>query len=336
MKILTLGTLFCLIVLWSNSLNGQSVWTQHNDQDRTGWYPHETILDTSNVNQNAFGLQFSHTLDDKIMVQPLVVLNVNIPNKGIKNIVYVATLSNTVYAFDADANTGPYWQQNYTNSIAPGGPACTTCRPANNNDIFPSLCDGYYGDFAGNMGIIGTPVIDTTSGTMYFVSKIVNGNVDDHGWNSATPYAEYYYSSVGFHQYLHAIDITTGLDRPNSPVEITASVTGTGDGQTSTNIITFNPRTQFNRTGLALNNGNLYIAFAAHCDNNPSHGWVISYNASTLAFQKAMIVTPNDGRGGIWMSGTAPAIDPGGNLYFATGNSLDETPGTSNTGIIHL
>ena len=122
----------------------------------------------------------------------------------------------------------------------------------------------------------------------------------------------------------------------NSPVEIHPTVTGTGDGQTSSGIISFNPRTQFNRAGLALSQGKVYIAFAAHCDNNPSHGWIISYDASSLAFDHAFISTPNDGRGGIWMSGTAPAIDENGNLYFTTGNNLVEDPSAKNINRIHI
>jgi len=327
--------ILCGLLLLSNAVISQNVWTQHNDQSRTGWYPYETTLTTNNVNKNTFGFNFSHLTDDKIVGQPLVVLNVNIPNKGFKNIVFVTTLNNTVYAYDADVNADPYWQQNFTSktAIAPN-PDCTNCRPAKNTDIHPSLCGGSYGDFSGNMGIVGAPVIDTAAGTMYFVTKIVNlndGIIDNHSFVPNTN-DEYNYSTTGFHQYLHAIDITTGNERPNSPVEITATSNGTGDGQTSTNsgIIKFNPRTQFNRAGLVLSNGIIYIAFAAHCDFNPSHGWIIGYNAGTLAYYGAYNPTPNDGRGGTWMSGTAPAVDENGNLYITTGNSLNENKITNN------
>jgi hypothetical protein len=335
MKNFTPGILCALLIISNNRALSQNVWTQHNDQGRTGWYPYETTLNVNNVNTNTFGFNFSHTTDDKIVGQPLIVLNVNIPNIGFKNVVYVTTLNNTVYAYDADVNAEPYWQQNYTNkiSVAPG-PDCSNCRPAKNTDIHPSLCGGSYGDFSGNMGIVGAPVIDTATGTMYFVTKIVNqndGTIDNHAFVPNTN-DEYNYTTTGFHQYLHAIDITTGNERPNSPVEITATSNGTGDGQTTTNsgIIKFNPRTQFNRAGLALSNGIIYIAFAAHCDFNPSHGWIIGYNASTLSYFGAYNPTPNDGRGGVWMSGAAPAIDENGNLYITTGNSLNENKITNN------
>jgi hypothetical protein len=325
--------LYSLLLLLSHTVYSQSVWTQHNDQGRTGWYPYENTLNTSNVNTNTFGLSFNHITDDKIVAQPLVVLNVNIPNKGFKNVVFVATLNNTIYAYDADVNAEPYWQQNYTNKIAPSpNPDCVNCRPAFKSDIHPSLCGGSYGDFTGNMGIIGTPVIDTAQGTMYFVTKIVNpndGTIDNHAYMNNIK-DEYNYTTTGFHQYLHAIDITTGIEKPNSPVEITATTTGTGDGQTSPGIVSFDPRRQFNRAGLALSQGMVYIAFAAHCDNNPSHGWLLAYSAATLTQVHSYNATPNDGRGGIWMSGTAPAVDATGYIYFTTGNSLDENRTSQN------
>jgi hypothetical protein len=318
--------LFCLTLLPGKGLYAQNVWTQHNDQARTGWYPYETSLNTSNVNTNTFGISFKQTTDDKFLAQPLVVMKVNIPGVGIKNVVYVATLNNSVYAFDADVSTTAYWQKNFTNKLGVGTPDCTNCRPALSSDIHPSLCGGTYGDFKGNMGIISTPVIDTAAGTIFFVTKIVNqndGTIDNHSYRSGIK-DEYNYSTTGFHQYLHAVDITTGNERANSPVEITAAANGVGDGQTTPGRITFNPRTQFNRAGLVLSNGKIYISFAAHCDFNPSHGWVLSYNTSTLAQVNSYNATPNDGRGGIWMSGGAPAVDESGNLYVTTGNSLNE------------
>ena len=333
-----------------NVCNAQNVWTQHNDQARTGWNPFETTLNTSNVNKNTFGINFIHTVDDKIVGQPLVIQNVNIPGTGIKNIVLVTTLYNSVYAFDADENADPDWTVNYSQKTAFPNPDCTSCRPARASEIHPDLCGGNYGDFkgnnaipvdpvgTGNMGIVGTPVVDTLSGTMYFVTKVVNPNdpgYQNPAWKGGVHDEYKAYPSNGFHQYLHAIDISSGQERPNSPVEIAPSKPGTGDGQTSIGIITFNPRTQFNRAGLVLSNGKVYVAFAAHCDNNPSHGWIVSYDESSLAMIDSYMTTPNDGRGGIWMSGTAPALDASGNLYFTAGNSLMEDV-LSDTGRIHL
>src|SRR5664279_454168 len=143
MKKFTSVFLLGLFILLNGTLRGQSIWTQHNDQGRTGWYPYETNLNTNNINTNTFGLIFTQTVDDKILAQPLLVMKVNMPGVGIKNVVYAATLNNTVYAYDAEVSGNAYWQKNYTNKIssAPNSD-CTNCRPAVSNDIHPSLCGG--------------------------------------------------------------------------------------------------------------------------------------------------------------------------------------------------
>src|SRR5690349_22471511 len=92
----------------------KSVLTQHNDINRTGWYDNETILNKNNVRQGSFGKIFVRSVDDQIYAQPLVKLGLTLPGVGKKNVVFVATVNNSVYAFDADsANaTNPYWQVN--------------------------------------------------------------------------------------------------------------------------------------------------------------------------------------------------------------------------------
>ncbi|MBS1947329.1 MAG: discoidin domain-containing protein [Bacteroidetes bacterium] len=305
-------TLWYLALLFSATVYSQvDVLTQHNDLARTGWNNQETILNTGNVNSNSFGLLYTRTVDDQVFAQPLIASGINIPSVGTKNIVIVCTVNNTIYAFDADDGTVPvYWVKNFT----PSG-----SRVPNAGDIHPSLCKGVYWDFHSGFGIVGTPVIDKASNTMYFVTKVCNATGIDNGPHSN----EYQYPSAGFHQYLHAIDISTGNEKAGSPIEITASAPGTGDGNVG-GIITFDPRRQFNRAGLALSRGIVYIAYAAHCDWNPCHGWVLGYDASTLQQKIVYITTPNDGRGGIWMSGSAPAIDASGSLYFTTGNAYDD------------
>ena len=148
------GILCGLLILCSRDVIAQNVWTQHNDQSRTGWYPYETTLNVNNVNKNTFGLNYSQTTDDKIVAQPLVVMHVNVSGVGFKNIVVVATLNNTVYAFDADAttNSSALWQRNFTNKISPTGTQCSNCRPAMSSDIHPSLCYTLYPGFHGQYG----------------------------------------------------------------------------------------------------------------------------------------------------------------------------------------
>ncbi len=313
--------LFCVcFALCISVVQAQTdVLMQHNDLGRTGWNKQETALSTANVNSGTFGILYSRPVDDQVYAQPLVASGVSIPSVGSRNIVFVCTVNNTIYAFDADdGSINAYWQKNYT----PSG-----YRPPTKNDMHPGLCGGSYNDFSSNIGIIGTPVIDKSSSTMYFVTKTVDPTVEDnHTWNNSVPNEEYTYTTTGFHQYLHAIDLGTGSEKANSPVEIIDTLAGVGDGNVGGRI-GFDPRRQFNRGGLVLSNGIVYISFSAHCDWNPAHGWIIGYDASSLQLKMGYISTPNDGRGGIWMSGAAPAVDAAGNLYFTTGNAYDDADG---------
>jgi hypothetical protein len=272
-----------------------AVLTQHNDNARTGANLTETQLNIVNVNTNQFGLLFTRAVDDQIYAQPLVMTNVIVPGRGVHNVVYVATVNDSVYAFDADGpSIGlPYWQVNFL------GP--NVFAPANTD--MTGACGGGYVDFSGHLGIVGTPVIDPGSGTLYVVvrTKEVSGNV------------------TNFVQRLHALDITSGAERPGSPVIIAASYPGTGDGSLN-KVLTFNPQKQNQRAGLALVNGVVYIAWASHCDWPPYHGWIMGYDATTLQQVAVYNDTPNGYNAGIWMSGQAPAADPSGNLFVSTGN----------------
>src|SRR5438093_3423965 len=164
-----------------------SVWTQHNDNSRTGANLNETILTTSNVNVNQFGKLFSRVVDGQVYAQPLYVPGVNI--QGLHNVVYVATMKNNLYAFDADdpnAST-PLWQVNFGPSV-------------------PNVDVGGAEDITGPIGLTSTPVIDSASGTLYCVAKTKESN--------------------SYIQRLHAVDITSGQEKPGSPVVIDGSVPG--------------------------------------------------------------------------------------------------------------
>src|SRR5439155_488650 len=126
-----------------------SVLTQHNDNTRSGWNDNETALTTSNVNVQQFGKVFTLTVDGEVYGQPLVVGHVFIGG-GYHNVVYIATVNNTLYAYDGDNGT-LYWQKNFTRS---------GWRPPMNTDM-TGACGGTYTNFSGKMGIVGTPVIDT-------------------------------------------------------------------------------------------------------------------------------------------------------------------------------
>jgi hypothetical protein len=284
-----------------------AVLTQHNDSGRTGMNLNETFLNVTNVNTNQFGLLFSRNVDDQIYAQPLVMTNVNILGRGTHNIVLVATVNDSVYAFDADNPqvSTPYWTTSFINPP-------NIVAPANTDMSAIGACGGSYQDFSGNIGIVGTPVIDPVAGTIYLVARTKE------------------FGST-FVQRLHALDVSTGAERPNSPVIITATYAGTGDGNVG-GVITFDPIRQNQRPGLALVNGTVYISWSSHCDNGPYHGWVIGYDQTTLQRVAVYNDTPNGSDGGIWMSGQAPAADANGNLYLVVGNGTVDTTGGPNRG----
>jgi len=270
-----------------------SVTTWHYDNARTGVNPTETILNLANVNPNAFGKLFDIPADGAVIGQVLYLSNVAIPGKGTHNVVYAATMHDSVYAFDADSNTGanvsPLWQV----SLLPPG---ATPVP-----VTVQGCSGVTG--WSEVGVVSTPVIDAASGTIYVVAKTYeNGN------------------SV-FR--LHALDVTTGSEKFGGAVQITA--TYTLNGQTDT----FNPLAEINRPALLLTNGHVYLAFGSNgCNDYADQGWVISYNASTLAQEGAFNTEPGQILASIWMKGGGLSADSASNIYgeAAEGNS---TPGTN-------
>ena len=284
---------FCFL---ETQLSAQvSVLTQHNDLHRTGWMNQESKLNQSNVNAATFGKLYTRYVDDQIYAQPLVVSNISVGGKT-RNVLFVATVSNSIYAFDADDSTAAtLWQVNLT----PSG-----YRVISHNDM---TCDwGGYGDMNSNIGIVGTPVIDPNTKTLYVVARSVSTTTGT------------------FVQYLHAIDIITGADKPNSPTYITATYPGSTPDAVN-GIITFDEKKQNQRPGLLLYNNVIYIAWASHCDYKTYHGWVIGYDATTLQQKYVYNDTPDGsngmpGSGGIWMSGQAPTVDDQGYIYVATGN----------------
>ncbi len=257
-----------------------NVTTWHNDIGRTGQNLNETILNTTNVNSASFGKLFSQPVDGQVYAQPLYLSGITV-NGASHNVVFVATEHDTVYAFDADSNGGanasPLWKASML-TAAHGAATGATTVSANfiGSDISPEA------------GITGTPVIDPTSSTLYVVSKSMeNGNAV---------------------QRLHALDVTTGLEKSGSPIAITATVAGTGNGSVNGKI-TFDQLWENQRPALLLLNGIVYIGFAAHGDNGPWHGWILGYNAATLKQTGAYCASPNGTGSGFWMSGAGLAAD---------------------------
>jgi len=269
------------------------MYTYHNDLARDGANTQEYALTTSNVNTTTFGKLFSCAVDGAVYAQPLWVANVSIGG-GKHNVVVAATMHDSVYVFDAEASPCvTYWTKN----LVPSGETFGKYSDLNTEDIYPDI------------GILGTPVIDPSSSTIYLVTKTKD-------------------SSSAYHQRLHALHLADGSEATNSPVEIsssTVSVSGNCDGGST---VTFNAKTENQRPGLALVNGVVYIAWASHGDNDPYHGWIVGYNTSNLGLAAVFNASPNAAEGlsycraGIWMSGGAPAADSSNNLYVLTGNGI--------------
>jgi hypothetical protein len=279
--------------------NLAGVFTYHNDLSRDGSNPSEYTLTTSNVTAATFGKLFSCVVDGAIYTQPLWVANLTIG--GAKhNVVFVATQHESMYAFDADSSPCiTLWHVSLIDSNH-GGTAGETSVPSGPTG---NLVGNGFGDITPEVGVTGTPVIDSATNTLYVVSKSV---VNPPGST--------------FFQRLHAINALTGNETAGSPVTIAGTFPGTGDGGLTT---TFAALQQNQRPALALFNGTVYIAWSSHEDNDspPYYGWVFGYNTTNLAQAPLVLnVTPNVQFGGIWMGGSAPAADSGNNLYLLTGN----------------
>ena len=275
-----------------------SVLTQHNDNARTGQNTSETILNTSNVNLNQFGKLFAMPTDDQVYAQPLYAAGVTI-NGAVHNVVIIATESDSVYAYDADASGTFLWKASMVDVAHGAG----TGETALNNAKTINCSDSQT-----NIGITGTPVIDPTSKTIYVEAKSTDG--------------------VNYFHRLHALDLLTGNEKSPGPVVIAATVSGTGDGSSGGQLV-FNANNSalhhLNRPGLLLLNGTIYIAYGSHCDDSPYHGWLFAYDAATFTMKSVYVTTPNGGLGGFWMSGAGVAADSSDNIFIASGNGDFDT-----------
>ncbi len=270
------------MLLAASFLHAQlNVTTYKYNNARDGQNTQETILTPALVNYHQFGKLFTATLDGYVYAQPLFLAGQNIAG-GTHNVLYVATEHDSLFALDADTGA-VLWQKSF---IDPADGITTV-----------SSGDVSCGDLVPEIGITSTPVIDPTSGTIYTVAKTKENGV--------------------FFQRIHALDVITGVEKFGGPVTVAATVPGTGQGGST---VSFDPLRNHNRPGLLLENGHVVIAWASHCDNTPYDGWVMSYNAATLAQEAVLNTAPNGGLAGIWMSGDGAASDSSGNIFLATGN----------------
>jgi len=268
---------------------GLDVVTYHYDTARTGQNLNESTLSATTVKSSAFGRTGFFPTDGKVDAQPLYLSAVGIPGQGVRNVLYVATEHDSVYAFDA-ASGATLWR------VSLLGTGETPSDQRSCGQVVPEI------------GITATPVIDRSrgqNGAIYVVAMSKN-------------------ASGSYFQRLHALDITTGTQLFGGPRLIQASYPGTGAGS-SGGVVLFDAKQYEERSALLLVNGQLILSWTSHCDIDPYTGWIMAYDPNTLTQTSVLNVTPNGSRGAIWMAGAGPAADSAGNIYLLDGNGTFDT-----------
>ena len=284
------------------------------DHYQSGVNPNETTLTPENV-KTGFGPLFSCEIDGQAYAQPLYLSNVLIAGQP-HNVVYVATCHDSVFAFDADKGGAPLWHVSF---ISPAAGTNITTVPTS---------DLRSGDMIPEAGIVSTPVIDEKTGTLYVVAKTKETGRPD--------------GKTHYVQKLHALDVVTGAEKFNGPKVIgdasfdqgatdfnlaanpqTPSAKGTA-ADAIKGTVYFNALRNNQRASLALSNGIVYAAWSSHGDTEPYHGWLVGFDAKTLAPipNHIFCTTPDGRRGGIWQAGAGPTFDNAGNLFICVANSF--------------
>jgi hypothetical protein len=292
-----------------------NVLTRQNDNQHTGQNLQETILTPTNVNSGSFGKIFGYPVDGQLYAAPLYVQNLTMAQGGVHNVVFVATEYDSIYAFDADSattNPAPLWHTNFLNppSVAPvpcsqGSGIC---------QLFPIV------------GITSTPVINLNTNTIYAVVRTQETSGTTVNWVVR----------------LHALDITSGAEKPGSPAVI-CSQTGNAGCSLNGSAATFGPHHQQSRPGLLLvpeagfPQGVLVVGFSG------DSGWVLAFDPTSLKLLAAFFTDdekshspsktpgiPGEGHAGIWGAGGAVVADTSGNIYAVTGDGFWD--GTVNWG----
>jgi len=284
-QVRSLLALLLLTLVCALPSHSQDVLTYHNNNARTGLYNRETTLTLTNVNSATFGKLFTVPADGLVDAEPLYLSTVSI--SGVThNLLIVATEHGTVYAYDADTGAS-LW---HVTTLKSGE---TTSDNRGCGQVSPEI------------GITSTPVITrpkTGNPIIYVVamSKDKSGN---------------------YHQRLHALDATTGAELFLGPVDIEAKYPGTGDNS-SGGFVIFDPAQYKERSGLLMIGNTIYLAWASHCDFRPYTGWIMAYNATTLAQTSVLNVTPNGNEGAIWGAGAGMAADSSGNIFLLDANGF--------------
>src|SRR5262252_5059790 len=214
-------SIIAVLIAIGTGLLASDLTTGQNDASRTAATTTETVLNTSNVSALKFGKVATRSVDGHIYAQPLYAQGVGVGSLRRANVVYVATMHNSVYAFDADSSdsgvAAPYWQRNLGAAV-------------------PGTREGYVQP---EIGILSTPVLEPSSGTLFVVAATSESGTTVHR--------------------LHALDMATGAEKLGGPVVVTGAVPGTGDASQNGSV-TFQSSMHLQRTALLLANNSIYLA----------------------------------------------------------------------------
>ncbi len=250
--------------------------TRRNRTDGTGVQSNELALTPTNVSGGKFGQLWAVGLDGPIWGQPLYMNGLTVGGKA-RNVVYVTTSNDSVYALDAD--TGALlWKKSFLSTGVTAVP-------------------GSIANISTQTGILGTPVIDPVKKAIFVVAETSENN------------------ATYFPHRLHALSLIDGSELTQDPELISDP--------------DLQPIMKFQRPGLLLANGMVYVAFGSIGDRDPYHGLLFAFDENTLEQKAVFNVTPSGSEGGIWMSGASPEADSAGNIYISTGNG---SAGTNNFG----
>jgi uncharacterized protein (TIGR03437 family) len=212
-----------------------------------------------------------------VYAQPLYLPRVRIAGKGLHDVIFVVTGHDSLYAFDADDNSGanaePLWQVSFIDASKG-----VTAVPASDIGCYVVQPE---------LGITGTPAIDPGSGTIYLIAETKEAG-DQYVFR------------------LHALDVTSGAERPGSPVAIQPPG--------------FVPLSHKQRGALLLANGVVYSPFGSNCDFGTYHGWILAHDATSLKLTGVFNVTPEGKAASFWNAGAGPASDTEGNIYVVSAN----------------
>jgi len=268
---------FCALILAAPAGGAAAAEVTNSSENlRTGWYPNEPAISPESVSSGSFGQEWSASVAGQVYAQPLLA----------GGTLLVATEHNMVYGLDP-ATGAPKWSTSLGPSWNPAEIGCS--------DLTPEI------------GVTGTPVIDTSTNTAYMTHKTYKSGG----------------SEVAY--YMDAIDMATGKEKEGFPVPLEGSAQNASGN-------TFYAPDQLQRPGLLRMEGVVYAAFGSDCDIDPYQGWVFGVGAVGSA--KAHQVTARwtsetgDNGSGIWQSGAGLTSDGAGTILLSTGNGSTPEPGT--------